>query len=197
MNKDDKIPRLNRTELPIFRLAKPYLQTRNNELHTCNAIGFAFRLLKIYRAERAVVIPAMILHDVGWSVVSEEIIRKTCRPHPDKNLLRIHEEESLRIAGNILKKVGYNEIRTTEILKIIDGHDTADEAFSVNDQIVKDSDKLTRYAVNFQFLAGRASITLNELVGTLERFIDQWFFLPDSKEMARTELAQRRTEINI
>jgi len=191
-----KTPRLNRTESPIFRLAKPYLQTRNNELHTRNAIEFAFRLLTIHRADRAVVIPALILHDAGWSVVPEEIIRKTCRPRPDKSLLRIHEKESVEIARDILKKVSYDSVRTTEILEIIDGHDSRNKAFSINDQIVQDSDKLTRYAGSFRFLAGLTPITLEKLAGTLEQFIDQWFFLPDSKEMARAELVQRRIEMS-
>jgi len=194
---NSKTSRLNRVESPIFRLAKPYLQTRNNELHTRNAIEFAFRLLKIYGAERAIVIPAMILHDVGWSVVSEEIIEKACRANPDKILLRIHEEESLKVAREILEKIDYDAIRTTEILKIIDGHDTRNEAFSINDQIVQDSDKLTRYAENFRFLAQRFPITPERFALSLERLIDQWFFLPDSKEMARTELTLRRKEMDI
>ncbi len=197
MCKDPKTPRLNSTELPIFRLAKPYLQTRNNESHTLDAVGFAFRLLKIYGAERAVVIPAMILHDVGWCTVSEEIIEKACRANPDKILLRIHEEESLKIAREILKKIDYDVIRTTEILKIIDGHDTRSEAFSINDQIVQDSDKLTRYAGNFRFLAQRFPIIPEKFAVSLERLIDKWFFLPNSKEIARTELAQRRKEMDI
>jgi hypothetical protein len=194
---DSKTPRLNKIELPIFRLAKPYLKTRNNESHTCNAIEFAFRLLKIYSADRVVVIPALILHDVGWNRVSEDIIKKTRRAHPDKNLLRIHEKESLKIARDILDKVHYDAARTAEILEIIDGHDSRGEAFSINDQIVQDSDKLTRYAGNFRFLNGQLPMTPEELAGSLERLIDQWFFLPDSKEMARTELVQRRIEMNI
>jgi len=194
--KDPKTPRLNRIELPIFRLAKPYLQARNDELHTRNAIKFAFRLLTLYKAERTVVIPAMILHDVGWSTVSEEIITKTCRPHPDKNLLKIHEDESLKIARDILNEVGYDTDAMAEILEIIDGHDTRNEALSVNDQIVKDSDKLTRYAGNFWFLAQRVPVTLEEFTASLERLIDQWLSLPDSREMARVELARRRMEMD-
>jgi HD superfamily phosphohydrolase YqeK len=193
--KDSKTPRLNRTESPIFKLARSYLQVRNNELHTRNAIKFAFRLLTIYGADRVVVIPALILHDVGWSKVSEDIIKKTRRPFPDKSLLRIHEEESLKIASDILKKVGYDASRTAEILEIIDGHDSRGEAMSINDQIVQDSDKLTRYAGSFRFLNRQLPMTPEEFVKSLERLIDQWFFLPDSKEMARAELVQRRMEI--
>jgi hypothetical protein len=196
MHKSAEIPHLNRIEWLIFRLVKPYLQTRNNELHTRNAIEFAFRLLKIYKAERDVIIPAIILHDAGWSKVPEEIIKKTRRPRPDKDLLRIHEEESLKIARNILEKVSYDAIRTAEILEIIDGHDSRDEALSVNDQIVKDADKLTRYAVNFWFLARRVPVTLEEFAKSLEQLIEPWFFLQDSKEMARIELSLRLTEMD-
>jgi hypothetical protein len=194
MYKNTEIPRLNSIERPIFRLVKPYLQTRNNELHTQNAIEFAFRLLKIYKGERDVIIPAIILHDAGWSKVPEEIIKKTRRPRPDKNLLRIHEEESLKIARDILEKVSYDSIKTAEILGIIDGHDSRDEALSVNDQIVKDADKLTRYAVNFWFLARRVPVTLEEFAKSLEQLIEPWFFLEDSKEIARMELSRRLTE---
>ncbi|MCX5811734.1 MAG: HD domain-containing protein [Proteobacteria bacterium] len=196
IRKNPETPRLNSTESSIFRLAKPYLQARNNELHARNAIEFAFRLLTIYKADRYVIIPAMILHDVGWSVVPEEIIKKTCRPHPDKNLLRIHEGESLKIARDILKKVGYDTARTAEILEIIDGHDSRRGALSINDQIVQDSDKLTRYAGNFLFLVRQLPMTTVEFAISLEQLIDQWFFLPDSKEMARAELVQRRIEID-
>jgi hypothetical protein len=61
---------LNVIESAILKLAKPYLQIRDNERHTFNAIEFALKLLEIYDAERTIVIPAMILHDVGWSKVS-------------------------------------------------------------------------------------------------------------------------------
>jgi hypothetical protein len=188
--------RLNRVESRIFRLAKPYLQVRDNELHAQNAVEFALRLLTFYEAKRAVVIPAIILHDVGWSRVSEEIIRKACRPHPDRQLARIHEVESVKIGRTILEAVGYDEVGTAEILAIIDGHDTRDETLSIDDRIVKDSDKLTRYAKNFWFWTRQLPMEPEELARTLEGMIDQWFSLPESKEMAKAEIAQRRLEIN-
>jgi len=196
MGKDTARTGLNRTESRIFQLAKPYLQVRDNELHAQNAVEFALKLLALYEAERAVVIPAMILHDVGWSRVSEEIIRKACHPHADRKLGRIHEEESIKIGREILEEVGYDQARVAEILAIIDGHDTRCEALSINDRIVKDSDKLTRYAKNFWFWTRELSMEPEELAGTLEGTIDQWFFLPESKEMAKAEIVQRRLEID-
>lgn len=197
INKDQKTSHLNKTESKIINLAKPYLQIRNNEIHTLNAIDFAFRLLNIYKkAERRLVIPAMILHDVGWSLVKEEIIRKVCLPDPDKNFVRIHEEESVRIARHILSKIDYDKAETDEILKIIDGHDTRGKAFSINDEIVQDSDKLTRYAINFWFWVGQVTLSAGEYALSLEKYINKWFFLPDSKEMAKKEIYLRLIEIN-
>lgn len=187
-------PGLNRVESRIFRLAKTYLHARDNEVHTRNVIEFAFRLLDFHEADRAVVIPASILHDVGWSIVAEDIIKRACRPRPDMALVRIHEEESVRIASEILREINYDGPRATEILKIIDGHDTRMNALSMNDRIVKDSDKLTRYADNFWYWTRQLSLAPEELARSLEQSIDAWFFLPQSAEMAKAELARRRAE---
>ncbi|OPX97805.1 MAG: HD domain protein [Syntrophorhabdus sp. PtaB.Bin006] len=196
MGKDTVRTGLNRTESRIFQLAKPYLQVRDNELHAQNAVEFALKLLALYEAERAVVIPAMILHDVGWSRVSEEITREASRPHADRQLARMHEVESVKIGREILEEVGYDGARVAEILAIIDGHDSRAETLSINDRIVKDSDKLTRYAKNFWFWTRQLPMEPEELAGTLEGMIDQWFFLPESKEMARAEVIQRRLEMD-
>jgi HD superfamily phosphohydrolase YqeK len=187
-------PGLNRIESRIFRLAKPYLQARDNEVHTLNVVEFAFRLLDVHDADRAVVIPAAILHDVGWFTVSEDIIKRACRPRPEMPLVRIHEEESVRIASEILRKINYEVPRATEILEIIDGHDTRMDALSMNDRILKDSDKLTRYADNFWYWTRQLSLAPEDLARSLEQSIDMWFFLPQSAEMARTEIARRRAE---
>lgn len=185
---------LNAAESALLRLAKPYLQVRNNERHTLNAVEFALALMESYEAERSVVIPAMILHDVGWSKVSQDIISRACRPHPDKKLVRIHEKESVKIATAILRGAGYDPTLSAEILEIIDGHDTREKALSTNDKIVKDSDKLTRCAKNFWFWTSALPMAPKELAETLEGLTDDWFFLDKSKEIAKTELAQRRLE---
>jgi HD superfamily phosphohydrolase YqeK len=185
---------LNVIESTILKLAKPYLQIRDNERHTLNAIEFALKLLEIYDAERAIVIPAMILHDVGWSKVSQDIISRTCRPHPDKKLARIHEKESVKLAAGILKDIGYDITMSAAIVEIINGHDTRSIAVSTNDKIVKDSDKLTRCAKSFWFWTRQLPMAPRELADTIEETIEEWFFLDKSKEIAKEELKQRRME---
>jgi HD superfamily phosphodiesterase len=55
-----------------------------------------------------------------------------------------HEKEGAKIARQILSQVGMPEAHIDEICAIIDGHDTRPEAISINDAVVKDSDKIWR-----------------------------------------------------
>jgi hypothetical protein len=185
---------LNEVESAILDMARPYLQVRDNERHTMNALEFVLALLENYHAERTIVIPAMILHDVGWCKVTQDIISRASRPNPDKKLVRIHEIESVNIARRILNDIRYGPVYGAQILEIIDGHDTRDVALSTNDMIVKDSDKLTRFAKNFWFWTRTLPMEPRELADTLEGLIDDWFFLDASKEMAKAELSKRRME---
>lgn len=181
-------------ETTILNLTRPYLQVRDNECHTLNAVEYTLKLLENHAADRSIVVPAMILHDVGWSKVPRDIISKASRPNPDKNLVRIHELHSVEIAASILGNVGYGHGRSTKIIEIIDGHDTREGALSTNDKIVRDSDKLTRCAKNFWFWTRQLPMEPTTLADTIEGLIDDWFFLDKSKEFARIELSRRREE---
>ena len=57
----------------IYRKAEPYLDTRQNAVHVSLSYDFACRLLDLYpTADIEIVLPAIILHDVGWKKVPEE-----------------------------------------------------------------------------------------------------------------------------
>jgi HD superfamily phosphodiesterase len=189
-----KRPRLNMTEARIFRLAKHFLAVRNNEVHTRDAIRFALQLLETEETDRDVVIPAVILHDVGYDALSEDLISRAWGPQKEREITRMHEREGARIAADILKKIGYDASKTAEILEIIDGHDTRPVALSNNDRIVKDADKLTRYAKDLESWSPDFFLTAQQAAARLERSVDDWFFLAVSKEIARKELRQRRIE---
>lgn len=195
MKENDSGPlRLTPIEEQIFRLALPYLQVRDNELHTWNAVEFSMPLLEKYGAERKIVVPAVMLHDVGWSTLPEDIIARAWGPRADKELMRLHEEEGAKIARQILHQAGYDQGTTTEIATIISGHDTRTSSLSLNDEIVKDSDKLTRYSHSFWFMVRQLSLSRDKLIDRLEPLIDEWFFLDLSRNLARAELALRRVE---
>jgi HD superfamily phosphodiesterase len=192
--KNKKQLRLNKSEQKIFQLAKHFLKVRNNETHTRSALTFALRLLETEEGDRDVVIPAVILHDVGYHALTDDLIARAWGPRKEKEITRMHEREGARIAAAILKEAGYDASKAAEILEIIEGHDTRQHALSRNDRLVKDADKLTRYAKDLYAWLPEVSSTIEKAALRLERSIDEWFFLPISKKIARKELQQRKIE---
>lgn len=184
----------------IWKLARPYLQTRNNEIHTKIASEYAKRLLrKTELADNKVVMPAIILHDVGWSKVPEDLLLQSFGPKIKfKQLNRVHEEEGVKIARKILNKVEFNDSKIEEILQIIDGHDSRNEAISTNDKLVKDADKLWRFSKEgFNIDMKRFEETFSISVKRLNKGLEIWFFTSAAKKIAKHELNKRLNEHGI
>jgi len=188
---------LNHIGKQIWELAQPYLDTRKNDIHTAISTGFAKQLLALEGGDEDVVIPAIILHDVGWKKVPEDLQLKSFGPNaslPEWN--RVHEVEGARIAGDILRKVNYDEAKILEIQEIIEGHDSRMTPISLNDRIVKDADKLWRYskaAVQINDL--RFGLTRQESLMRLRRNLAPWFLTESGKRLATEEMEERMTEL--
>jgi hypothetical protein len=139
---------LGERDARIWELATPYLQTRDNDVHTLYSYGFARQLCtRIPQADEHIVLPAIILHDTGWSTVDEAIAFQAIAPDRDGSYTWAvvqHEKEGARIAREILTEVGYAEADIAEICDIIDGHDTRLTSLGINDSCVKDADKIWR-----------------------------------------------------
>ncbi len=130
----------------IWDRAAPYLRVRDNDAHTLYALGLAQALLDAHpEADPAVVLPAIMLHDVGWSQVPPDEVLQAIAPgggRPD--LVLLHEKEGAKLAAQILADGRYDPGKVQAILDIIDGHDSRREALSIEDAIVKDADKTWR-----------------------------------------------------
>ena len=178
----------------IEALAKPYLDTRMNDLHTGISARFACALIEKEGGSEDIILPAILLHDVGWKRVPEEFHLKAFGPKADAlEWQRVHEEEGAVIAREILLQVAYDEDKIQEILEIIDGHDSRKDALSLNDRIVKDADKLWRYSKEgFYIDIKRFEETFDRGMKRLESSLEKWFFTDSAKELARQELTQRR-----
>jgi HD superfamily phosphodiesterase len=186
---------------PIHRklreLAAPYLDTRHNDVHTDSSTEFAYKLLELEGGDEDVVIPAIILHDVGWKMVSEDMQLKAFGPnavYPDLN--RVHEVEGAKIAEKILREVGYDESRTPEIVEIIEGHDSRLEPISHNDKIVKDSDKLYRYTNDaFRTNMKRFHYSADQYMERLRKHLPIWLITDSGKKLAKEQLNEREREM--
>jgi HD superfamily phosphodiesterase len=177
----------------IYELAKPYLDTRDNEIHTRIAFSFALKLLAAEGGDARVVLPAVMLHDLGWKFIPEDKQLKAFGPHHiDGDLNRIHEVEGSKKAREILQTLDYDPEITEQIANIILGHDSREEALSLNDAIVKDSDKLWRFSKEALVIdSKRFGIDPAVHAQWLKRQIAGWFFTDTAKRLAREEQQQR------
>ena len=179
----------------IYSQAEPYLDTRQNNVHVSLSYDFARRLLALYpNADEGIVLPAIVLHDVGWKMVPEEKQLSAFGPKAkDKKTQRLHETEGVKIAEEILTRLNYDQEKILEILAIIDGHDTRLEALSLNDQLVKDADKLWRFTTaGVDIDHTRFGIPRDNYLKWLDTVIDDWLFTPEAKEMAHAALAEAK-----
>jgi hypothetical protein len=149
----------------VWRRAAPYLSVRNNDSHTLYAYGLARALLaRTPEADAAIVRPAILLHDTGWSTVPDAEILEAIAPgggRPD--LVRRHEIEGARIARDVLASLGREPAVIDRVVEIVDGHDSRAEALSVEDAIVKDADKLWRVTPHgIRIVSGWFDLTTDE-----------------------------------
>ncbi len=183
---------MNDVYVSIYLRAREYWNTRFNDIHVPLAYAHARELLLEYpEAAPDVVVPAILLHDVGWkSIPEDQQLRAFGVKVRDEGLRRLHETEGARIATEILTALDFDPRRREVIARIIDGHDTRLEALSLEDSLVKDADKLWRFTpAGIDIDHRRFEVPLAEFVPWLGQQIDGAFFTERGKQMARVTLA--------
>ena len=181
----------------IFELALPFLNTRHNKIHTFIVYQYALVLLEEEPGAPGIVIPASILHDVGWSSVPEEKQLEAFGPDVgEAELQRKHEVEGAAIAQRLLKGLGYDPQVVSKIVAIIEGHDTIPGATSVEDAITKDADKFWRFSEHgFHIDVQRFNIDPLPWIKFLFGKIDEWFLTETGREIATYEAQKREKKI--
>lgn len=130
----------------IWDASSHYLARRDNDVHTIYSYGLARALVDLHpECDPEIVLPAILLHDSGWSQVPlDEIMQALVPGYAANETIRRHEIEGARIAREILENLGHAPADVDEIVEIIDGHDTRKHSLSLNDSLVRDADKLWR-----------------------------------------------------
>jgi len=174
----------------IYDEAEPLLRARLNDIHARICYHYALKLLEKEGGDPSIVLPAVLLHDVGYSSIPDDELKNSFGPNIEKpTLRRLHETEGAKLAEEILKRVAYPKELIGEIQAIIDGHDTRDDALSLNDKITKDADKLWRYNYEgFKIDFERFNLTASEWFNYLVEHIPTWFFTETAFKLASQEV---------
>lgn len=198
---------LNSVEKNIWERALPFQDKRNDTGHAEFVTHFALKLLNFHpNTEREIIVPTAILHDIGWSQMSETELKLFY----DKNMERYepilrarHQEQGIIKAREILERSNYdpndvsdileiyNSKDITNILEIISEHDTRKDFLNKNDGVVRDADKLWRYTLPHLELGLRErNLNPDEFAQFLTSNINKegFFYSPVSKEIAEIEL---------
>ncbi|MGJ5050280.1 HD domain-containing protein [Bradyrhizobium oligotrophicum] len=175
-------------DLPVWLAARPWLDVRSNDEHTLISYRLGQALLRIHpEADASVVLPAILMHDVGWKKFPPEQLAAAVGPNPRyPELQRAHEIEGVKIAAESFARLAIPGLQVETILAIIDGHDTRKKAISHEDALMKDADKLWRFTGHgVATIGGWFDTPPKETLAMLESFV-----LPSMLTEAGTTMAQ-------
>ena len=183
----------------IWKLALPYQDQRDDPGHAKITLKYAQELLLREKGNEDVIIPAIILHDIGWSQLIKGrrilVFAKSAREEDKLEVQLEHQNESVRLAAGILREVQYPDELIKEILEIISQHDTRKGFISKNDGLVRDADKLWRTSREGFAAAEARSISRDE--SQLKKLEDNmnkpdYFYSETARKIAFEEFALRK-----
>jgi CRISPR/Cas system-associated endonuclease Cas3-HD len=184
----------------LFILAEPFLEARGDLLYTRVAHQYSLFLTEKESGDKRIVEPAVILHDVGWSELKPHEIKVAygvrAAGENAARLNRIHELKGAVIARRILEDVGYKPQLKEQITAIIEQHDSGTQIRTLEEAVVKDSDKLWRVSqVGFWAEGKRQNVAPEKRYRFLMKRYKTWFFTKSALAEAKKELEMRSREI--
>jgi HD domain len=181
----------------IFKAAEKYMRVRKNDVHIPISYSYAIKLIEKYpQANADLAAIGIILHDIGWYSIDEDDIFK--KGFQSENFMQsdvryLHESEGVRLSAEVLTSLDYSADFISKIGEIIDGHDTRSFAKSLEDEIVRDADKLWRFtATGVSIACDWFKQTPSVYCNRLETDIIPLLHLPESVEMAKADLIETR-----
>ena len=158
--------------------------------HTRSVVGYGKILLANEGGDPLVVIPALILHDVGWSRVDySDFITAPAEAKGGTESIRLHMRYGAQIARDILEGLGWNPELIHHITSIIGIHDVPEKIQELDDldaTLVFEADWLDKYAPArqdryFSVVGDRKG--LSQLRDFLDSYKSEWFRTKSAKEL--------------
>jgi HD superfamily phosphodiesterase len=178
----------------IWELAIPYLKSGKRKdfvLHTEGVIKAMQLLLEREKGEEEILIPAAILHDVGWSRVPLELQKSDDKEKKTEGL-RLHLEYAAPIIKEILKKCGFEPNKIKKVIEIVLSH-KFQEPKELDKQLLIDADTLSDvFKEQFYADAKEYRRTPEEMYNFRK---NNRFYTETAKRIFNKELEKRKNEI--
>lgn len=181
---------------PIWRAVLPETRSRSNDIHLPISLAYAERLCRaIPEADALVVRVSVLLHDTGWGRVDQDklISEGFAGDWRRADIRYEHERQGVLIAREVLPPLDYDEAFIERVAAIIDGHDTRQEARSLDDALMRDADRLWRFTATGIALAhGWFGTTPAAYMDRLESEIIPELRTAAGRQMAQADLERSR-----
>lgn len=136
---------MNKKYQKIWELALTYLKSgcrKDFVLHTEGVVKATEMIIKLSgKGDESLLIPAAILHDVGWSKVSK-ILQLSNDKKEKIKALKLHIKYAPEIINEILCQEGYEEDKIKKIIEIVKAHKFKNPK-EINKRILIDADALS------------------------------------------------------
>lgn len=132
----------------LIALALPYQDQRDDAGHFETVTTWAWALLELESdtIDKELVLTSALLHDIGWSQLSENdriaLFSSDLTISEARRLRLDHEKKGAELAMRLLSEAGYSAEFTQKVCLLIEGHDTRLDFLSPEDGILRDADSL-------------------------------------------------------
>lgn len=178
----------------IWESAVPYLEkgiNKNFILHTEGVVKAMKLILKKEKGNPDILIPAAILHDVGWANVPKKY-QCTFNKADKLQGMKLHIKLAPEIVREILKSLNYNIFQINEIIDIIKAHKFKNPK-KLSKQMLIDADQLSD-AFKEQFYSDVKAYKITPEKNYNLRIKDNNFYTKVAKDIFLEQMEKRRKE---
>lgn len=187
-----------RHEDEFKRIAESFLKKgRDGDwAHTLRAIEYGRYLLATEKGEEDIVIPALYLHDIGWSAIDySDFVSASPALKKETKSLALHMHHSAVLARKILREMRYDTEKAGTIVSIIAVHDDPQKIFDMENlsaTLVVEADRMDRYGpesiLRYKRMFGQEYLTgenWQEAKKMRLEGLDEWFRTDTARKLSR------------
>lgn len=189
----------------VWKQCRKLFQRRGRSLdlvHARISLDYALRLTAFLGGNIDIVVPAVLLHDIGNTAIdADDLEKRTINPGTPSakecfstRLKQQHLDAGRKLSKEILIKIGYRELLIESISEIVGDHENTvgeppDDRQDINKIIVSDADKLYRYSHSGVYHMCRLHDIAEEKMFRLNsEKIPVWLITDAAKQIAKEEL---------